>query len=386
MLARMLLITATALGSMALPACAQTGDAGRETDASRVARMIGHGDSWATDFSKISVRPEEIVSGGPPKDGIPAIDAPKFEAAETANRWLADREPVLVVEHGGVVKGYPLQILIWHEIVNDEVGGRPLTATFCPLCNTALVFERRLGDRILDFGTTGRLRHSDLIMYDRQTETWWQQASGEAIVGEWVGTLLDYYPANTLSWERARSLYPQIRVLSRDTGYDRAYGRNPYTGYDTGAGPIGAFFTGEPDPRYPAMERVVGVQIGGGWAVAFSELEAARVVNAETDGVAFVVLWAPGAASALDQGSIPDGRDVGQSATYRRALGDRTLTFEWTDGAFRDRETGSSWDLAGRSVAGPLEGERLEAVPHGNHFWFAWITFKTESEIWLPDR
>ena len=359
----------------ASPACSQTPE-------QEVERVAGR-DEWKTDFSKATVPLEEIVSGGPPKEGIPAIDRPRFETARSADRWLDRRDPVMVVEYGGMARAYPLNILIWHEIVNDEVGGLPVSVTFCPLCNTALVFDRRFDGRTLDFGTTGRLRHSDLVMFDRQTETWWQQATGEGIVGEYAGRKLDRVASNTLAWKDARELYPDIQVLSRETGYQRDYGRNPYAGYDDpGGNPIAAFFRGDSDPRLPAMERVVAVELGEGWAAPFAELREARVVNAEEADVPFVVFWSPGAASALDRSEIAEGRDVGQTAVYDRRLGDRTLTFETARGGFRDRETGSLWDLAGRATAGPLKGQRLRAIPHGNHFWFAWVVFKPQTEVW----
>jgi hypothetical protein len=382
MIGRTGLLSVAALTLAALPACAQ--DGGGSSDSASVARRLGVRavERWATDFSRIAVPIEEIASGGPPKDGIPAIDRPKFVEVDAADEWLGPTEPVLVVEYAGVVKAYPFQILIWHEIVNDEVGGRPLSVTFCPLCNTALVFERRVGERVLDFGTTGRLRFSDLVMYDRQTETWWQQASGEAIVGTLVGTRLKFFPANTLSWEKARELHPRMQVLSRDTGYDRRYGQNPYAGYDTQGGPIGPFFNASVDRRFPAMERVVGLDIEEGWAAPFSELSEVGVINAEFAGTEFVVFWTPGASSALDERLIAEGRDIGQSAVYARTLGERTLTFERDGDRFRDRETESTWDLAGRAVDGPLAGERLAPIPHGNHFWFAWAVFKPDTEVW----
>ena len=156
---------------------------------------------WKTDFSKRTVPLDEIVSGGPPKDGIPAIDNPKFVAVGQADRWLEDREPVVLVALGGVAKAYPLRILIQHEIVNDVVGRVPVSITYCPLCNTAISFDRRFDGMLLDFGTTGNLRHSDLIMYDRQTETWWQQATGEGIVGEFAGRKLTFLSSPLVSWK-----------------------------------------------------------------------------------------------------------------------------------------------------------------------------------------
>jgi hypothetical protein len=383
MVKRTLGLTIAALGVVVSPACTQ--DSGSsDVDSTLVALRLGAGSQWKTDFSRISVPVEEIVSGGPPKDGIPSIDEPRFEDAKRATEWLESSDPVMVVEHGGEVKGYPLRILIWHEIVNDEVGGKPLSITFCPLCNTALTFERDVAGRILDFGTTGRLRHSDLVMYDRQTETWWQQASGEAIVGELLGMVLTLYPANTLAWGTARVLHPGIRVLSRDTGHNRDYGRNPYAGYDTRDEPLPNFFRAARDGRLPAMERIVALELGDGWAAPFSALSTARVANDEEDGTPFAVFWSGGAASALDRARIPDGRDVGQTAVFDRRLADRTLTFQWQGGAFRDLETSSEWDLAGRAVSGPLQGERLASIPHGNHFWFAWVVFRAETRVWSP--
>jgi hypothetical protein len=306
---------------------------------------------------------------------------------DEADGWLDDRHPVVVVEAGGEARAYPLGILIWHEIVNDEVGGLPVTVTYCPLCNTALVFDRRLEGRVLDFGTTGRLRMSDLVMYDRQTESWWQQAVGEAIVGELMGARLEAVAANTHGWATARDLYPEIRVLSRHTGFPEyeasgRYGQNPYEGYDSRRGPYPGFSFGRIPGDLPAMERVAALDVGDGWAVGFEALARAGAVNAAFAGTDFVVLWEEGAASAVDRRSISGGRDVGQSAMFDRRVGERILTFERTEMGFSDRETSSTWNLAGLAVSGPLEGERLTAIAHGNHFWFAWVAFRPDTELW----
>jgi hypothetical protein len=358
---------------------------GAQPVADAEAHRLGGGESWRTDFSIHSVPLDEIVSGGPPKDGIPALDRPLFETVREADRWLSDREPVMVVEYGGEVKAYPLSILIWHEIVNDDVGGRPLAVTFCPLCNTAIVLERRIDEHLLDFGTTGRLRHSDLVMYDRQTETWWQQATGEGIVGALTGTRLEMVPQSTMAWRTVRELHPGARVLSRRTGYDRPYGRNPYSRYDDRANsPIRAFFRRDSDPRLPAMERVVAIEVGNGWAASFSDLGIERVVNASVDGFPFLVVWQPGAASALDTEAIAEGREVGETAAFDRRLDGRPLTFRQSGDGLRDLETDSRWDFAGRAVSGPLQGRRLRAIPHANHFWFAWIAFRPGTQLWSP--
>lgn len=339
---------------------------------------------WRTDFSRHTVALSEIVSGGPPKDGIPAIDQPKFEPVRTANRWLDDREPVVVVSLNGEAKAYPLQILMWHEIANDVVGGIPVAVTFCPLCNTALTFDRRVGDRLLDFGTTGRLRHSDLVMYDRQTESWWQQAIGEAIVGEYAGTRLEFVSSPLVSWKAFKEAHPDGSVLSRDTGFRRAYGENPYLRYDDLRGrPYGRFFQRPADDRLAAMERVVAIDLEGEpVAYPFSALRERRAVNDEIGRRSIVVFWAPGTASALDKARISQGRDVGASNVFDRQVQGRTLQFEaFGDGAFRDNETGSTWDILGRAIAGPLRGTQLQPIPHGNHFWFAWAVFKPETKV-----
>ena len=342
------------------------------------------GDGWDTDFSRHTVPLEEIVSGGPPKDGIPAIDEPRFTSIREADRWLEDREPVVVVAIGDEAKAYPLQILIWHEIVNDAVGDVPVSVTYCPLCNTALAFDRRFDGQVLDFGTTGRLRHSDLVMYDRQTETWWQQATGEGIVGRYAGEQLVFISAPLVSWETFKQEYPSGAVLSRETGHSRPYGENPYQRYDDpGGSPWARFFRGEPDGRLPPMERVVALTLGEDTrAYPFASLEEKRVVNDEVDGTPLVVLWAPGMASSVDSRRIAEGRDVGASGVFSRRVGSRTLTFEPAgDGLFRDEQTGSTWNILGRAVRGELEGAKLDPIAYGNHFWFAWAVFRPETKI-----
>jgi hypothetical protein len=312
------------------------------------------------------------------------LDNPAFESVGEADSWLANEDPVAVVRVGDHAKVYPLQILIWHEIVNDEVGGVPLTVTFCPLCNTTLAFLRDFDGQVLDFGTTGRLRHSDMVMYDRQTETWWQQATGEGIVGTYAGRKLTFYPAPVLSWKDVKRELTEARVLSRDTGYRRPYGQNPYVGYDRRRSPIRSFFRGKRDKRLPTMERVVTLEGGDKpLAIPFDFLREERVVHLERQGEGIVVFWASGTASALDKRRIPWGRDVGSSSVFSTRLDGRDLIFEPAeDGRFRDRDTGSIWAMTGDAIGGTLEGRRLEPIPHGNHFWFAWVAFRPETEIW----
>jgi thiol-disulfide isomerase/thioredoxin len=324
----------------------------------------------------------EILSGGPPKDGIPAIDAPQFVTIEEADPWLDPREPVILVVVGDVAKAYPIQILMWHEIVNDK----DVTVTYCPLCNTGIAFERAFDGRLLDFGTTGRLRYSNLIMYDRQTETWWQQATGEAIAGEYTGHQLTFVPASMIAWGDFVVAYPDGLVLSRETGYARDYGRNPYTNYDDeDESPF--LYRGPTTPdALPAKERVVTVDLNGETvAYPYEMLQELHAVNDTVGGVNIVVLWEAGTTSALDANRIASGDDVGATATFFRELDGERLTFAFDGERIRDEQMGSEWDVLGRAVSGPLEGSQLEPVVSVNHFWFSWAAFRPETRVYGQD-
>jgi hypothetical protein len=335
-----------------------------------------------TDFRKRAVALEEIQSGGPPKDGIPAIDRPRFETIESAARWLDPREPVIVFEHRRDARAYPLQVLMFHEIVNDTVGGAPFAITFCPLCNASIVFDRNVRGALLDFGTTGKLRKSDLVMYDRQTESWWQQFTGKGIVGRYSGTELRQVPSTIAAFADFRRAFPRGQVLSRETGFSRPYGRNPYRGYDRmGNNPF--LFSDPVDSRLPAMERALGVAADGIVRVyPFTALAAARIVNDRVGNEPIAVFTASGMLSALDAEVIRDSRRIPAAAAYSRRSGERVLSFEQRGEQILDRETGSEWDIFGRAVAGPLKGERLKPADSGVHFAFAWLAFNPRSEIY----
>lgn len=256
-----------------------------------------------TDFGTTSVESwVEIRSGGPGKDGIPALSDPEFlkVAAETR---LAPREPVIAVEIAdSTARAYPLRYLTWHEIVNDTVGGVPVAVTFCPLCNAGIVFDRRVDGRVLDFGVTGKLRNSDMIMYDRDTESWWQQATGKAIVGEMTGAELRQLPVWTEGWAAFVARNPGGLVMD-EPDWPRRYGSNPYIGYDSAAQPF--LYSGEAPPHGIApLARIVRV---GDRAWPLARLaEAGEIAE---DGV--VLSWAAGQASALDTADLGVGRDIG---------------------------------------------------------------------------
>lgn len=337
---------------------------------------------WRTDFTRRTVPWSEIRSGGPPKDGIPAIDAPTFEAVDMAASWLSDRDPVIVFGEAGDVRAYPLAILIWHEIVNDTVGGLPVAVTFCPLCNASIVFDRRFQDEILDFGTTGLLRNSDLVMYDRQSETWWQQFTGEGLAGKWAGERLDFHTSQVISFGDFKQAFPDGQVLARPA-FPRSYGLNPYVGYD-GNDSSPFLFSGEIDRRVPATIRVLGLHgQTGPVAYRFPDIAAAGAINDLLGDIPIVVWHKRGTASALDTRAIAEGWDVGSAAAFDRRVDGRTLTFRRdSDGLFMDEETGSRWTIVGRAVEGQLSGAQLAPMIAFDHFWFAWAAFHPDTTIY----
>ena len=262
-------------------------------------------EGWKTDFSKTTIKFGEILSGGPPKDGIPAIDKPIFKPiGQIAN--ITDKEPVVSLAISGKARAYPIRILIWHEIVNDTLGGVPVTVTYCPLCNSAIAFDRRVGDRVLDFGTTGKLRNSDLVMYDRATESWWQQFTGNAIVGSLVGQSLKMLPARLESYAQFKAREPTGDVLVPNNPTMRNYGKNPYVGYDSAAKPF--LYNGAMPDGINPMARVVAIRTKDAtFAVALALLRKKRQLS--QSGV--MLAWQEGQTSAVDTGDIASGRDVG---------------------------------------------------------------------------
>ena len=334
-----------------------------------------------TDFSITNIDLTELFGGGPGRDGgVPSLQAPTFESQEALD-WLFAREPVIAVEIDGEARAYPIQILIWHEIVTDRLGGVPITVTFCPLCNTAIVFDRRVDDEERRFGVSGLLRGNDLVMYDYTNQSLWQQITGEAIVGVDTGKRLEFIPAQIISWEQFQASYPDALVLSRNTGFDRDYGVNPYRGYDRiDSGTL--FSLGGEDSRLGVKERVLTVEIAGDTvAFPFRALAERLTLRATVGSTEIVAFWQPGAASALDSSRIANGADVGAAAAYISVLDGRVLTFEARDGRIMDSQTGSVWNVVGEAVDGELAGQRLPAVVSANHFWFAWSIFKPETRI-----
>ena len=329
----------------------------------------------------------ELVTGGPAPDGIPSIDDPRFETVPAAAAWLDERSPVIVLEHGDVVRLYPLEILIRHEIVNDVVAGDPIAVTYCPLCNSALAFDRVIkgpdGPEVLEFGTTGRLWRSNLVMYDRQHLELWTQFTGQQLVGErFLGRTLDRRSTSLLGFGTAAGLYPDAEVLSRDTGSDHDYERTPYVFYDREDN-VPPFLRGDADDRLPPMTRVVGIhRNSASAAVVVDHLAVEEVVELEVAGDPITVWWAPGQASVLERARVEDGKEVGQAVVFLAEHDGRTLRFAATGGGrFEDVQTGSIWDLRGEAVAGPLAGARLTPLPRDDALWFAWAVFRPDTTV-----
>lgn len=336
---------------------------------------------WDTDF-RLHTVPYSEIKFVIPRDNIPSIDEPKFVAPSEASAWLKEVEPVVILEVGGDARAYPLQILTWHEIVNDEIGDVPVAVTFCPLCNSAIAFDRRLGGESLEFGVSGNLRNSDLIMYDRQSHSWWQQFTGEGIAGKYAGRALEHLPASIVSFADFAEAHPEGKVLSRDTGYARQYGRNPYAGYDTADGsPF--LFRGDLDGRLLPVERVIAVTLGDADVVfPLTILQEEGAINYDSGERSIVVFHKFGTASALDASSIAESRDVGAAGVFDSYLDDQKLTFSVSDEKIVDEQTESVWDILGNAVEGPLAGKSLTPVVHGSHFWFAWAVFKPDTIVY----
>jgi len=337
---------------------------------------------WKTNTAKRTIELNELISGGPGKDGIPAINKPKFVKPPIAAKWLKPVEPVISLVVNDKAKAYPLQILMWHEIVNDLIGGVPVAVSFCPLCYSANVFDRRIKGKEYTFGVSGMLRYSDMVMYDPQTESLWQQFSGKAIVGDMVGETLKRIPAQIISFEQFKTIYKTGLVLSRDTGFRRKYGRNPYVGYDDIENKP-HLYRGKEDPRLKPMEKLITVNINNiSKAYPYSITRNKRVINDEVGGEKLVIFHDRGAASALDKADIALSREDGSTGVFRRKLAGQLLTFSEKDETFVDDQTSSIWDINGRAIQGELKGKKLSPVVHGDYFAFAWLVFKPETKIY----
>ncbi len=268
-----------------------------------------------SDGTKYLVHPDKILSGGPPKDGIPSIDNPRFVSLEEADEWIADNELVLAIEYEGEKRVYPLQILVWHEIVNDEIAGDPILITYCPLCGTGIAYESIIDGEAVEFGTSGKLYNSNLVMYDRKTDTYWSQIDGKAIVGELVGKELKELSIDTVAWRDWKQEHPESIVLSQQTGYIRDYGRDPYGSYYEESN---LFFPVENrDNSIHAKDVIHGIEINGEYR-AYREEDITGTIRDEFAGVPLEI-------TKHDDGTIT----VFRTDTDEEIVKERGFWFSW---------------------------------------------------------
>lgn len=338
--------------------------------------------SWTTNFEKKTIDLNELIAGGPPKDGIPALIDPKFTTIKGADDWLDLNEPVIAVEINSSAKAYPLQILMFHEIVNDRIGTVPLLVTFCPLCYSGLVFNRNVNGMPVKFGVTGLLRNSDLVMYDQLTESFWQQFTGKSIVGDMTGEKLEVISSQIISFGEFKNIYSNGLVLSQNTGFKRPYGKNPYFNYDN-EDTVPFLFTGEKDSRLKQNEKVIGLTIkDSSKAYPYSITSEKNIIYDKLNNTEILIFHVPGTNSALDSRFINDSKDVGATGVFNPYLDGEKLIFNFTDNKLIDTNTNSVWSITGKCISGKLKGEKLEKIHSGDYFAFAWLSFRPNSQIY----
>jgi len=350
------------------------------TSALALSGQLGPGN-WKTDLSKKSIDLRELRSGCPPKDGIPALFNPRFVSVDQAEAWLVDKEPVLIVRHQGEARAYPLQILIFHELANDQIGDLPILVSYCPLCNSAITFDRRIDGAVHTFGVSGMLRHSDMVMYDRQTDSLWQQLTGDAIVGKHTGMQLTVVSSQVVPWDSFAKNFPDGKVLSRQTGYAQRYGTTPYGGYEFSDRlmfpvPLKRKVNVRP------MERMLTLMLAGKVrAYTFASLRRRKVSEGKIKDRRYVVFYEPTALTTMDTRTIADARAVGSVGVFSTDLDGERLKFEFKNGKVFDKGTKSTWSFLGTAVDGPLKGKQLEPIEHGVYYAFAVLAFYPNAEL-----
>lgn len=329
----------------------------------------------------------ELTDGGPPPDGIPSIDKPIFLKIDKVEEWLSNRDPVIVLRGKTEVKAYPLQILIWHEIVNDFLEGKAVAITYSVMSNSVVATDRHVQGSNLELGTTGKLFKGTSVYYDRKTGSYWLHYSGLCIKGPMAVAKMELLPVLVTSFQEFKNSYPQGIVLSRYTGHRRNYGRNPYVKYGRPDDrPL--LFLGELDNRVPPKEKVVGVSHSlGKMAYPYSLFlgDNRHVIHDELYGLEIVVFYSQGTNSPLDAASISFSRDIGSVAVFSPYLEGKPLKFYAGVDGFKDKETESTWSMLGKCLKGRFEGRELEIVEHHDTFWFAWSTFFPETQIYSEE-
>jgi Protein of unknown function (DUF3179) len=310
---------------------------------------------------------DQIVSGGPPPDGIPTIDNPKFLSVVDASKFLKDSDLVVGLTVNGQTKAYPLLILVWHEIINDKLGGVPVAVTYCPLCFTTQVFNRTISGHVVEFGTSGKLYNNNLVMYDRLSGSLWSQALGEGIVGTHAGESLKRIAFDLAYWKDWKQLYPNSMVLSTDTGFTRPYGVDPYGDYYTSDQLF--FPISNVDKRLGLKETVVGLGNEGQYkAYVLHQIDTSKVINDKV-GNKSIVLFSLYPRMVRAYVPIIDGQ---------------TLDFQYntTANKITDTQTGSEWNFDGLTVNGQMKGKQLNRLPFDEGFWFEWAAFHPQTRIY----
>ncbi len=321
-----------------------------------------------TDGIRHNIPLDQIVSAGVVKDGIPSIDSPKYESVRAADLYLDNDGLGLVVEVAGRARFYPFQILVWHEIVNDVFQGKKLAVTYSPLTFSGVVFERELLDQVFEFGTSGKLFNSNLLMQDRTSDSLWSQSLGKAVVGPLSGTSLVTHPSKTITWTSFKNNYGFGEVLSRNTGEVRDYTRNPYGNYLTDNTLL---FPVEPkDSRFEMKKVVFGLEKeNGSFAFAQDDIQKTRMINQSVGDKQILVLW---------------DEELGTAKAFTSEIDGHKLEFSLKDGKLTD-EGGSVWTGSGLATAGSSKGFRLKEIPLTNTFWFSWASSHPETQVYqLP--
>ncbi len=306
---------------------------------------------------------DKIKGGGPPKDGIPSIDNPIFTDVPNSN-FMSDSDVVIGLEINGESKAYPLFILVWHEIVNDKVGGTPVSVTYCPLCYTNQVFERIIDGQEVEFGTSGKLYNSNLLMYDRLTESYWSQALGMAVKGELSGYQLNIIPFDVITWGDWKTLHSDTLVMTTDTGHIRSYATDPYGSYYTE--PRIMFPVDYSDDRMFPKEIILGFNQDDIYkAYKQNDIESNIILNDSIGEIPVMLV------SLFSQ----------NSRAFERTIDDQILDFVYVDNKITDTLTNSEWNYDGLSISGKYEGKQLERIPIEPGFWFAWVAFHPETLV-----
>ena len=321
---------------------------------------------------------DQVVSGGPPPDGIPSIDKPKFISVQETDKFLRDSDLVLDLRIKNDIRAYPLQILVWHEIVNDRVGGVPVAVTYCPLCFTNQVFNSTLPDKtVVKFGTSGKLYNSNLVMYDRTSKSLWSQALAEGIVGKYAGTKLGRIPFDVANWKDWKQLYPNTKVLSTDTGFSRPYGADPYDGYYTNSEVL--FPVSNKDNRLGLKEVVIGLENQGEHkAYKLQEIENRKVINDNISNKSITLFSLhPSMVRVFDR--MVDGQNL--NFEYINAVNSTNSNNNNTNKII-DKQTKSEWNFEGKAINGPLKGKQLVRLPFDEGFWFEWAAFHPKTGLY----